>query len=289
MPLTKTLETAALPEVQETLANLVGDQPVRTLEDFLNMPLVHGILTLLVCLLLAKVILTITDRAVSKIKVEQTMHKFFRSVLRVVVYTIVILVAADSFGFNVSSLVALVSVCGAAFALAAQNTLANFFGGILLLITKPFLVGDYVSVASGEGTVVEIGLLNTRFRTVDSRIVVVPNDTIFSGTIVNFSQTGLRRIDLSFSISYENDIDLVRSVMLDVLKTNSMVLTEPEPPFARITAYGESSVTYTARFWCKISDFWPVQYDLLEDMKKAFDARGIVIPYNHLNVHMVKD
>lgn len=289
MPLHQVLKAEALPEVQETLSNVMGDQPVRSFEDFLNIPLVSGILTLLICLLLAKLVLNIADRAVERVKVEPTMHKFFRSVLRAIVYTIVVLVSADSLGFQVGSLVALVSVCGAAFALAAQNTLANFFGGILLLITKPFLVGDYVAVASGEGTVVEIGLLNTRFRTVDSRIVTVPNDTIFSGTIVNFSKTGLRRIDLAFSISYENDIDQVRRVMMEVLEANAMVLREPEPPFARITAYGESAVTYTARFWCKIGDYWPVQYDLLESMKKAFDAEGIVIPYNHLNVHMVQN
>ena len=134
----------------------------------------------------------------------------------------------------------------------------------------------------------EVGLLHTNFLMPDNRVVVVPNNTIVSGVIVNCSRGGTRRVDLNFSISYDADMESVKRVIVEVMEANPMVLREPEPPFARVTAFGESAVTYTARFWCKGSDFWPVQYDLLEQTKMALDKAGIEIPYNHLNVHMIE-
>ena len=288
------MEEISASEVKDAVENVIGEEAADAAADVaksfletMENPLIRAAVTIIVCIIVAKIVLSLTNHAVKKMKLEPTANKFVGSLLRVVVYAVAVLVIAGTLGVDVTSLVAIFSVVGAAFALAAQNTLANFFGGILLLISKPLLAGEYVVTTGGEGVVQEVGLLHTKFLMLDNRVVVVPNNTIVSGVIVNCSRGGTRRIDLNFSISYDADMEAVKRVILEVMEANPMVLHEPEPPFARVTAFGESAITYTARFWCKGSDFWPVQYDLLEQTKKALNEAGIEIPYNHLNVHMI--
>lgn len=289
------MEEIASSEVKDAVENVIGEEAADAAADVaksfletMENPLIRAAVTMIVCIIVAKIVLSLTNKAVKKMKLEPTANKFVGSLIHVVVYAVAVLVIAGTLGVDVTSLVAIFSVVGAAFALAAQNTLANFFGGILLLVSKPLLAGEYVVTTGGEGVVQEVGLLHTNFLMPDNRVVVVPNNTIVSGVIVNCSRGGTRRVDLNFSISYDADMESVKRVIVEVMEANPMVLREPEPPFARVTAFGESAVTYTARFWCKGSDFWPVQYDLLEQTKMALDKAGIEIPYNHLNVHMIE-
>lgn len=285
-----------LSTLKETATDVLGTDGIQSVRSFLNgaaevldIPPVKALVTLVICLILAKVLLAASNRIVTSMKLEPTVHKFFQSMFRMAVYAIVILVAAGTLGFEISSLVALVSVCGAALALAAQDALGNFFGGVLLLVTKPFVVGDYISTSEGDGTVLEVDLFYTQLKTLDNRVVVVPNGIISSTTVTNCSTGRIRRIDLNFNISYEADMDQVERIMLQVMEANSMVLREPEPPFARITAFGTSGVQYTARFWADGANYWPVQYDLLEGIKRALDGAGIRLQYNHLSVHMTQE
>ena len=252
-------------------------------------PIVEAAVRLLVCLVLAKIVLGFVDKTVQKLNVEATMQKFLHSALTIIVYAITILVVSASLGFDVTSLVALASVVSAAFALAAQNTLSNFFGGVLLLVSQPIRVGEYIHTAAGDGTVQEVGLMNTVMKTPDNRVVTVPNGTIVSGTIDNYSREETRRLDIDFNVSYANEIDHVYAVISKTVEAHPMVLHEPEAPFVRVTAYKESSVTYTVRVWCKGADYWTLRFDLLEGVKKAFDKTGISIPYNHVNVHVIQD
>ncbi len=289
------MEEISSSEVKDAVENVIGEEAADAAADVaksfletMENPLIRAAVTMIVCIIVAKIVLSLTNKAVKKMKLEPTANKFVGSLIHVVVYAVAALVIAGTLGVDVTSLVAIFSVVGAAFALAAQNTLANFFGGILLLVSKPLLAGEYVVTTGGEGVVQEVGLLHTNFLMPDNRVVVVPNNTIVSGVIVNCSRGGTRRVDLNFSISYDADMESVKRVIVEVMEANPMVLREPEPPFARVTAFGESAVTYTARFWCKGSDFWPVQYDLLEQTKMALDKAGIEIPYNHLNVHMIE-
>ncbi len=289
------MEEISSSEVKDAVENVIGEEAADAAADVaksfletMENPLIRAAVTMIVCIIVAKIVLSLTNKAVKKMKLEPTANKFVGSLIHVVVYAVAVLVIAGTLGVDVTSLVAIFSVVGAAFALAAQNTLANFFGGILLLVSKPLLAGEYVVTTGGEGVVQEVGLLHTNFLMPDNRVVVVPNNTIVSGVIVNCSRGGTRRVDLNFSISYDADMESVKRVIVEVMEANPMVLREPEPPFARVTAFGESAVTYTARFWCKGSDFWPVQYDLLEQTKMALDKAGIEIPYNHLNVHMIE-
>ena len=289
------MEEISSSEVKDAVENVIGEEAADAAADVaksfletMENPLIRAAVTMIVCIIVAKIVLSLTNKAVKKMKLEPTANKFVGSLIHVVVYAVAVLVIAGTLGVDVTSLVAIFSVVGAAFALAAQNTLANFFGGILLLVSKPLLAGEYVVTTGGEGVVQEVGLLHTNFLMPDDRVVVVPNNTIVSGVIVNCSRGGTRRVDLNFSISYDADMESVKRVIVEVMEANPMVLREPELPFARVTAFGESAVTYTARFWCKGSDFWPVQYDLLEQTKMALDKAGIEIPYNHLNVHMIE-
>ena len=289
------MEEISSSEVKDAVENVIGEEAADAAADVaksfletMENPLIRAAVTMIVCIIVAKIVLSLTNKAVKKMKLEPTANKFVGSLIHVVVYAVAVLVIAGTLGVDVTSLVAIFSVVGAAFALAAQNTLANFFGCILLLVSKPLLAGEYVVTTGGEGVVQEVGLLHTNFLMPDNRVVVVPNNTIVSGVIVNCSRGGTRRVDLNFSISYDADMESVKRVIVEVMEANPMVLREPELPFARVTAFGESAVTYTARFWCKGSDFWPVQYDLLEQTKMALDKAGIEIPYNHLNVHMIE-
>lgn len=259
------------------------------IKAFFENSIVTAAIRIVICLLAAYIVLSLTDKMLKKIEIEATTEKFLHSLAKIIVYVVTILIAASCLGFDMTSMVALVSVVSAAFALAAQNTLSNFFGGVLLLITKPIRVGEYINTAAGEGTVQEVGIMTTVMRTVDNRVVNVPNSTIVSGTITNFSREENRRVDLDFNVSYDADIDHVYAVMLKIVNAHPLVLKEKEPPFVRVTAFGENGVTYTLRAWCKGSDYWTLRFDLLEGIKKAFDREGIVIPYNHVNVHMIQD
>lgn len=251
-------------------------------------PWMKPVVTIAITLLIAKLIMSVVNKALRRAKIDKTTEGYLHSVFRVIVYGIAVLIIAGTLGVNVTSVVAMFSVVGVAFGLAAQDTLANFFAGMLLLMSKPMRSGEYVALGGVgvEGTVDTISLMHTRLVTPDNRIVIVPNSSIVSNTVTNNSRGGIRRVDLKFSISYEADIEATKLVLLRAMNQNGMVLQEPEPPFARITEYADSAVIYTARFWTKGEDYWAVQFDLLEDIKKDLDAAGIEIPYNHLNVHL---
>ena len=252
-----------------------------------DMPWLKPVVTILITLVIAKFIMAIVNRALRRAKIDKTTEGYLHSVFRVIVYGIAVLIIAGTLGINVTSVVAMFSVVGVAFGLAAQDTLANFFAGMMLLMSKPMRAGEYVALGIGvEGTVESISLMHTRLVTPDNRIVIVPNSSIVSNTVTNNSRGGVRRVDLKFAISYDADIEETKLVLLRSMNRHEMVLQEPEPPFARVTGYEDSSVTYTARFWTRGENYWAVQFDLLEDIKKNLDAAGIEIPYNHLNVHL---
>lgn len=244
------------------------------------------VLTIVLGFIIAKLIIAIADKAIAKLRIEKTLLRFFRSVIRVIVYFIWILVVAQEANFDAKYIVALASVLSAAFALAAQGSLSNLFGGILLLMSKPFLVGDYVIAGGIEGTVLEIGLLNTQINTADNKRVSVPNSTISGATITNCSTEGKRRVDLEFSASYDAPVDLVKRAVMEAVSELDKVLNEPTPPFVRISEYRDSSIVYAVRVWCLTADYWDVHFDLLEKVKEAFDRNGVEMSYNHMILHM---
>lgn len=248
--------------------------------------LIPAFITLVLCLITAKVILKFADRLLNRLPADQTLSKFFRSALKILLWILTVIIVADKLGVESSSLVALMSVAGLALSLALQNTLSHLAGGILLLVTKPFVVGDYVSAGGVEGTVLEIGLVHTKINTPDNKRISIPNSEISGAKIINCSTEGKRRVDLVFSTSYDAPVETVKHALLEVMECHEKVLKDPAP-FARLSAYKDSSIDYTIRAWCLSEDYWTVYFDLLEQVKQAFDKYGIEMTYNHLNVHLM--
>ncbi len=243
---------------------------------------------LVVCLIFTRLLLRMVNRFLERSKLDKTLHAFIRTGARVLLYILTGIIVVGSMGFDVTSLVAALSVVGLAVSLALQNTLSNVAGGIMILATKPFLVGDYIESGDQSGTVLEIGMSYTRINTIDNKRVSIPNSTISSANIVNYSTEGNRRVVLTFNVAYENDVENVKQALLTAISRCDKVITdEGHEPFARLTAYGDSAITYTLRAWCKNPDYWDVYYFLLEETGRVFAEMGVVVSYNRLNVEIV--
>lgn len=248
----------------------------------------YGVLLFLGCMAVMKVILSLIDRTMTRLKVEPTVHKFTHSCLKVLMWIITGLVVAGYLEFPVNSLVTVLGVIGVALSLSLQGSLSNLAGGITVMATRPFAVGDYVEAGGVSGTVTEIGLVYTKLKTIDNKIIFIPNGEISGERIINYNKQEQRRVDLTFTVSYDADPERVKEIMRQVIGAHPKALFTPEP-FVRTTSLGESSVGYTLRVWCATEDYWDLYYDLLEQIRAAFDREGIELTYNHLNVHIMKE
>ena len=248
----------------------------------------YGVLLFLACMAVMKVVLSFIDRTMTRLKVEPTVHKFTHSCLKVLMWVVTGLIVAAYLNFPVNSLVTVLGVIGVALSLSLQGSLSNLAGGITVMATRPFAVGDYVEAGGVSGTVNEIGLVYTKLKTIDNKIIFIPNGEISGEKIVNYNKQEQRRVDLTFTVSYDDDPERVKEIMRQVIGAHPKALFTPEP-FVRTTSLGESSVGYTLRVWCATEDYWDLYYDLLEQVRAAFDREGVELTYNHLNLHIMKE
>ena len=248
----------------------------------------YGVLLFLACMAVMKVVLSFIDRTMTRLKVEPTVHKFTHSCLKVLMWVVTGLIVAAYLNFPVNSLVTVLGVIGVALSLSLQGSLSNLAGGITVMATRPFAVGDYVEAGGVSGTVNEIGLVYTKLKTIDNKIIFIPNGEISGEKIVNYNKQEQRRVDLTFTTSYDDDPERVKEIMRQVIGAHHKALFTPEP-FVGTTSLGESSVGYTLRVWCATEDYWDLYYDLLEQVRAAFDREGVGLTYNHLNVHIMKE
>ncbi len=218
-------------------------------------------------------------------KVDDSLRSFMISFSSVVLYIVLFITIAVILGIPTTSFITMLASCGVAIGLALQGSLSNFAGGIMILIFKPFKVGDYVEAAGESGTVTEISVVYTELLTVDNKRIIIPNGTITNSVIENYSAENIRRVDFTFNTAYDCDIDKVKKIIGEILESHPKALKNPEY-FVRLSAHNDSALTYTARVWCKTEDYWDVNFDVMESVKKAFDANGIQIPYNQLDVHI---
>ena len=246
----------------------------------------YGLLLFLGCMAVMKVILSLIDRTMTRLKVEPTVHKFTHSCLKVLMWVITGLIVAAYLDFPINSLVTVLGVIGVALSLSLQGSLSNLAGGITVMVSRPFAVGDYVEAGGVSGTVSEIGLVYTKLKTIDNKIIFIPNGEISGEKIVNYNKQEQRRVDLTFTVSYDADPERVKEIMRQVIGAHPKALFTPEP-FVRTTSLGESSVGYTLRVWCAVGDYWDLYYDLLEQVRSSFDREGVELTYNHLNVHVI--
>ena len=232
-----------------------------------------------------KLILRLVVVALEKSKVEDTVRIFVTNLLNTLLMILVFIAAINQLGIETTSIIAVLGAAGLAIGLALQGSLANFAAGILIVIYRPYKVGDYIEAGNHAGTVNDIQIFSTVLKTPDNKIVVVPNGSIMDGSIVNYSYQDTRRIDLIISCGYEDDIDKVKSVLEDILKKEKRILKDPNPQIA-VTELADSSVNFIFRPWVKREDYLPVYYTLLEEVKKRFDNEGISIPYPQSDVHI---
>lgn len=218
---------------------------------------------------------------------DLSLRSFLVSFSRIALYAVLLIVLAGIIGIPASSFVTVLASCGVAIGLALQGSLSNFAGGLMILFFKPFKIGDYIEAEGGSGTVTEISVVYTVLLTPDNKRVTLPNGTLTNSVIKNYSAEDLRRVDFAFNAAHGCDIEKVKSILANVLTSHAMVLGEPAP-FVRLSACTDSYLTFTARVWVKNADYWTVNFDVLEGVKKAFDENGIEPPHQKLDIHMDK-
>lgn len=245
------------------------------------------VLLIIVAYFLIQFIMKLVTRLVEHSKLPKNVHVFVCTAVKVLLYFIVILMVCSQLGIDVTSLLAAFSIIGVAFSLSIQNSLSNVMSGITLLFTKQFNVDDYIEAGGISGTVMAIGISHCRLKTPDNKEIYVPNSTIVSEKIINYSTEKNRRVDITIGVSYNEDIDKVKNALKTVVDATPQVLKN-EPLFIGITAYQASSIDYTIRAWVKNSDYWDAYLPMLEKIKRVFDEQKIEIPYNQLDVHVEK-
>jgi small conductance mechanosensitive channel len=230
-------------------------------------------------------LVAICAKAMDMRSIDEALKGFLLAIINTVLKFVVLLAAIDYLGFNTTSLLAVLGAAGLAVGLALKDSLSNFASGVMLIIFKPFTIGNFVEAAGIAGVCEKITVFNTIFRTGDNKEIIVPNSQIYGGTIVNVSAKPTRRVDMVFGIGYDDDMKKAREIMLEVINADERVLKDPEVVIA-VDELADSSVNFVVRPWVNSADYWGVKWDLTENIKAAFDANGISIPYPQQDVHM---
>lgn len=227
------------------------------------------------------------DRSLERAGMEEGAARFLKAAVKVCLYGLLLLMIAGQLGINTTSLVAVAGTAGLALSLALEGTLANFAGGALLLITRPFQVGDYITCGEGEGTVSSVGLVYTTLNTVDNKVITVPNGTLSNITVTNVTAMDYRRVDLTIRVSYRADIKKAKEILERIYRGYPPMDLERDV-VVYVDSLGENAVVLGARGWVPADAYWKARWDLMEAMKLAFDEAGIEIPFNQLDVHMIQ-
>ena len=244
-----------------------------------------AIVVFIVGRLIAKGLVKVLERILGRAKVDSMLVEFIGSIARAVLLLFVIIASLDMLGVDTTSLIAMLGAAGLAVGLALQGSLQNFASGVLLIIFRPFMVGDVIDAGGVIGKVEKITIFSTVMLTPDNREIIVPNGSIYGGTITNISARATRRIDMVFGIGYGDDIKKARDIMVQVMGSDERILKDPAPQVA-VSELADSSVNFVVRPWVNAADYWDVKFDLTEKIKIAFDAQGVSIPFPQMDVHM---
>ncbi|GAX86716.1 small conductance mechanosensitive channel [Lebetimonas natsushimae] len=234
---------------------------------------------------LAKIVTNIIKKLLEKTNTDVTLIKFLGNLTYVGLLILVILAALGTLGVDTSSFAAIIAGAGLAVGMALKDNISNFGAGVLILMLRPFKVGDFVEIAGTSGTVDEIGIFNTTLKTGDNRVIIIPNNNIIGNNIINYSKEKIRRIDLVIGVGYEDDLKLVKSTLEEILNNHPKILKEPAPTVA-LAELADSSINFNVRPWVKSEDYWNVRSELLEKIKETFDKKNINIPYPQMDVHV---
>ncbi|MBD5129558.1 MAG: mechanosensitive ion channel family protein [Ruminococcaceae bacterium] len=297
--LTLAADTAETHEVtlNETVHDLI-EKPEETLSAFGSFfrglgsailaaipTIILALIVLIAGLLLSKLTLALLSKGLSKTKLELTVTKFTTQMAKIVMYVLLITIVLNILGIPATSIITVIGTAGVAIGLALQNSLSNVAGGFLLMITKPFKIGDYIITNGVEGTVSQISILHTRLNSGSNQAIFVPNGLAVNAVIVNNNGNDTRRVDMTFSISYNDDFETAQGIILGLIEAHPLVLKDKEP-LVRMKEHGGSAIIIAARAWCNTSDYWTVYFDLTEQTRAAFLENGIEIPFEQLDVHL---
>jgi small conductance mechanosensitive channel len=245
-----------------------------------------AIVVLIVSFFIIKVVTNrIKKRMQKNKKVDKTISKTLLRCGNILAKILVIVALVSYLGIDTSGVTALITSLGVCVGLAVNGALSNLAGGFLILITRPFKIDDFIEAEGYSGTVIDIRITDTKIRTPDNKIVYLPNGKLSAAEIVNYSEEATRRVDITFGISYDNDFEKAKSILMDLSNQHAKVLKDPAPS-VRMSEQGDSSINLTLKVWVLNGDYWDVKFDLLEAAKKAFDENHIEIPYNQLDVHI---
>jgi small conductance mechanosensitive channel len=246
-----------------------------------------AILVLIIGLWIIKRISRGMTNLMTKRNVDPSLIPFLRGLIGVLLKVMLVISVVSMLGVETTSFIAILGAAGLAVGLALSGTLQNFAGGVMILIFKPFKVGDFIDAQGHMGTVREIQIFNTIMKTPDNKTVIIPNGGLATGSMVNFSTEPTRRVDMSFGIGYSDDIDKAKSILMRLLEEDERVLKDPAPAVA-VAELADSSVNFNVRPWVNAGDYWGVYLDMQEKVKKAFDAEGVSIPFPQMDVHVQK-
>lgn len=233
-------------------------------------------------------VVNLAERGLEKNKMDKSLSMYLGKIIRTVLLLLLIMTVAGMVGIQTTSFIAILGASTLAIGMALQGSLANFAGGFLLLVFRPFKVGDYIVSDGEEGVVQIIGVFCTTILTLDNRRIILPNGPLAGNKLQNVGVESTRRVDLSIGISYGDSFNKAKEAIVAMAKTDSRILTEPAP-FAGITDFGDSSVNLTVRVWCKSSDYWDVFFDTNQNLKECLDKAGVSIPFPQREVNIISD
>lgn len=270
----------ALQDVLNIVAKSVG------LKELTLGSVFRVVLMVLIGYVVIRMLMRVVNRLLERSKSMADIRVYISTGVKVFLWFLLALMVAGSLDIDVTSVIAMLSVAGLAVSLALQNTLSNLAGGLQILVTKPFAVGDYIDAEGTAGTVSEIGLAYTKLTTPDAKRISVPNSQMSSAKITNYTNEDGRRVDMVFSASYDAPTLTVKTAIQEVLDAIPAIRQDPKPVIW-INAYGASSIDYVVRAWTTTQDYWDVYYALMEGVRESFARQGVEMTYNHLNVHLI--
>lgn len=247
--------------------------------------LILAIVVLIIGLMIIKSITKGLVRVMKRANVNESLIPFLRSLSSIGLKIMLFISVLGMVGVEMTSFIAVIGAAGLAVGLALQGTLQNFAGGVIILLFKPYKVGDYIDTNGYSGSVKEIQIFTTVLNTPDNKTIIIPNSPIATGSLVNYSAQTTRRVDFTFGIGYEDDIEKARKVLLAMLDRHDKIKSDPAP-FVRVVELADSSVNFAVRAWVEAPDYWDVYFDITEQVKKDFDKEGISIPYPQTDLHI---
>lgn len=250
--------------------------------------LILALIVLVLGLWIINRLVRVLGKTMERSSTDPTLTNFFSNLVSIGMKALLLISVASMIGIETTSFIAILGAAGLAVGLALQGTLANFAGGVLILLFRPYKVGDFIEAQGVAGTVAAIQIFNTIFKTPDNKVIIVPNGAISNGIITNFSKEATRRVDFVFGIGYGDDMTLAKEIIKRLISEDERALTEPAPQVV-VSELADSSVNITARVWVNAADYWNLKFDLTEKVKSTFDKEGVSIPYPQRDVHLYQE